>query len=86
MRNAHGTAIITDRETGKQQFMDTMVCRHCQRITHVKPKQSPSELGGFCAVCSGLICSGCVGKGCDEIQRKLDRQEASYHARRSYGI
>lgn len=85
MRRAGGYAVWTD-ENGRRVEADTFSCRHCQRITHVKPKQDPTELGGLCKVCMGLVCSECAGKGCDEVQRKLDRAEASYHARRSYGI
>ena len=86
MLRPQGYAVFTDKETGKKTEYDTVTCRHCQRMFHVGPKQRPEDVGGLCFVCMGLICKECVGKGCDEIQRKLDRAEASYHARRSYGI
>lgn len=85
MRRPGGYALVT-RSDGRHIECDTFTCKHCNRIVHVRPKQDPAELGGMCKVCSGLVCSECVGKGCDEIQRKLDRWEASYHARRSYGM
>ena len=85
MRNAHGYAVITGPDGLHQEF-DTLVCRHCNRISHLRPKQRPEDYGGFCSVCSGLVCPSCVGKGCDPLEKKLERAEASYHARRSYGI
>lgn len=63
---------------------DTFTCAHCNAIKHVKPKERPEDIGGFCAVCGKLICANCVGKGCDPLEEKLKRMEASYHARRSY--
>jgi hypothetical protein len=85
MRRPHGYAVITGAD-GKVQESDTATCRHCNRVFHVGPKQRAEDIGGFCGVCSGIVCSECVGNGCDEIERKLDRWEASYHARRSYGL
>ena len=73
-------------DDGRIVESDTATCRHCNTIFHVGPKQSATDIGGFCAVCSGIVCAKCVGGWCDEIQRKLDRWEASYHARRSYGL
>ncbi len=87
MRNPGGYGIERDRLTGavlKEE--DSFSCSHCCRVVFVKPKEDPATLGGFCGGCSKLICSKCVGHGCDEIERKLAREEASYHARRSYGI
>jgi hypothetical protein len=86
MRRAQGYATIT--EPGKRLVeMDTCQCGHCQRLTHVKPKQDPAELGGLCKCCMRLICGPCVDKGtCDVFEKKLERAEASYHARRSYGL
>lgn len=83
MRRPHGYAVITAAD-GRVIESDTATCRHCNRVFHVGPKQRAEDIGGFCGVCSGIVCAECVGKGCDEIQRKLDRWEASYHARRSY--
>ena len=65
---------------------DTFTCGHCPRVTHVMPKMDPADLGGLCKVCAKLICSRCVGKGCDPFEKKLERSEARDRARRSYGI
>lgn len=66
--------------------VDTFSCSHCQRITHVMPRMDPADLGGMCKVCYKLICPFCVGKGCDPLEKKLERSEARDRARRSYGI
>jgi hypothetical protein len=87
MRKPGGYGVMRDKETGivlKEE--DSYSCRHCGAVRFVKPKQDPTEIGGLCYICSGLICADCVGHGCDELQRRLDREEASYHARRSYGL
>jgi len=86
MRKPQGYAFLVDGDTGKVDTADTFQCFHCQRITLVKPKERPEDLGGFCTVCTRLICSGCVGGGCDPFEEKRKRMEASYHARRSYGV
>lgn len=63
---------------------DTFSCNHCNRVTHVKARMDPAELGGLCKICYGLICKFCVGRGCDPLEAKLERAEARYHALRSY--
>lgn len=65
---------------------DSFTCNHCSRMVEVPYKQDPAKLGGFCGGCGKLVCSGCVGKGCRPIEKWLEEQEASYHARRSYGV
>lgn len=85
MRKPHGQAVMT-WDDGRVEECDTAVCRHCQKMFHVGVRQRAEDIGGYCAACSGIVCSQCVGKGCDEIERKLERSEASYHARRSYGL
>lgn len=84
MRNPGGYAVITD-PNGRTEI-DTFTCKHCNRIKHVMPKQRPEDIGGICYGCMGMVCERCVGKGCDTIEKKLERAEASYHARRSYGL
>ena len=56
------------------------------RVVHVPPRADPADIGGLCSLCMGLICPKCVGKGCDPLEKKLERQEAHYHALRSYGL
>ena len=66
---------------------DTCTCQHCGKIVRIKPFCDPAdiEFGGMCKVCGGFICAQCYGKNrCDPLERKLERAEASYHARRSY--
>lgn len=65
---------------------DTFTCKHCNRVTHVKPRMDAASLGGLCKICYGLICPFCVGKGCDPFEAKLERQEARQLALRSYGL
>lgn len=65
---------------------DTFTCHHCNRVKHVKPKERPEDIGGLCKVCMKLICSHCVGKTCVPFMERLNRMEARYRARRSYGI
>jgi hypothetical protein len=45
-----------------------------------------ADSGGLCKVCMRFVCSRCVGHACDVIEKKLERWEASYHARKSYGL
>lgn len=85
MRRPGGYGVLTDAN-GKQHEHDSFTCSHCQRIVAVKPFMDPAAIGGLCYVCSKHICPQCVGQPCDEIQRKLDRWEASYNARKSYGL
>lgn len=85
MRREGGYATITDPEKPLVEI-STFTCVHCCRITHVKSKQRPEDLGGLCKICMGLICSECVGKGCDPLEEKLRREEAKYQSLRSYGL
>lgn len=65
---------------------DTFSCFHCGRITHVRPRMDPADMGGMCKICYQLICHKCVGHGCDPFEKKMERAEARERARRSYGI
>jgi len=69
----HGVLITSGPEGTKEE--DTFVCGHCCRIVTVKPMCDPAEMGGRCTCCDSLICKHCVGKGCDPIERKLERME-----------
>jgi hypothetical protein len=75
MRRPGGYARIDDPDRGRQEF-DTFTCAHCNRITHVKPKARPEDIGGLCKVCMGLICAACVGDACVPFLRRLDEMEA----------
>lgn len=85
MRREGGYAVITDPERPTVE-LSTFSCRHCNRVVHVKPKQRPEDLGGLCKICMGLVCSECVGKGCDPLEERLRREEERYHTLRSYGL
>lgn len=84
MRNPQGYAVITDPQFGIKEC-DTYTCNHCNCVKHVKPKEKPEDIGGLCRCCMKLICSECVSIGvCDPFMKKLEREEARYHALRSY--
>ena len=85
MRNPQGYLIGTGPE-GLALEADTFTCFHCQKIVTVKPFCDPADMGGNCTICDKLICSKCVGKDCTPWEEQMKRIEASYHARRSYGI
>lgn len=63
---------------------DTLTCAHCNRLTRIRARERPEDIGGFCTVCAELICAKCVGKGCDPLEKKLERIEARGRALRSY--
>ena len=72
---------------GIRQEADTFSCNHCGRVVIVQPKCDPADLGGMCRLCDKMICPACVDLGkCDPVEEKLQREENSYHARRSYGL
>jgi len=80
MRRPGGYLLSVDPDAGSPFEADTFTCRHCQKIVLVKPMCDPADMGGRCTVCDGLICKNCVGKGCDPMEKKLQRLEA----RKSY--
>jgi hypothetical protein len=85
MSRAGGYATITS-ENGVAET-DTFSCAHCNRIVHVPVKAAPDKLGGWCRQCMKPICPTCVSAGhCDPLEKKLEREEARYHALRSYGL
>jgi len=69
-----GYATIVDPVLGTKE-QDTFTCVHCNNIVHVAPYLDPASVGGLCRVCGGLICSSCVGKGCDPIEERTKRIE-----------
>lgn len=67
--------------------VDTFTCGHCCKITKVKPKCDPADLGGLCRTCMRLICDRCVNSmRCDPLEVKLERIERRGIALRSYGL
>ena len=64
---------------------DTFSCAHCNKIVMVEPMADPTAMGGMCFCCMKLVCPKCVDTGlCDPMEKKLERMEAAYEARRSY--
>lgn len=84
MRKPGGYSIILDPNAKGPLEEDTFTCRHCSRVVFVKSMCDPADMGGRCTCCDSLICPGCVGKGCDHIEKKLERWEKQGAARRSY--
>ena len=86
MRKPQGYAVLYDGD-GAIAERDTFTCGHCNCVVHVKPQADPADVGGLCKCCMTLICPRCVQTGvCDPLEKKLERQEARYHALRSYGL
>ena len=77
MRKPGGYSIITDPDLASPIEHDTFTCVHCNRVVFVKPRCDPADMGGRCACCDGLICKHCVGKGCDPLEKKIERMEAA---------
>lgn len=100
MRNPGGYGIVTSPDPShlhfdgtRREYMragvfetDSFTCFHCNRVTHVKPKIDAADMGGLCKMCMELVCTKCVGGPCDPFEEKLLREEARYHALRSYGF
>lgn len=85
MWRAGGYSCISEPDCSPVE-QDTFTCGHCNYIVHVKPKTDPTNLGGMCKQCMKLVCPRCVGKGCDPLEKKLERAEARAAALRSYGL
>jgi hypothetical protein len=86
MRRPGGYAFSFDAG-GVRQESDTFTCAHCNRIVIVKPKCDPMDLGGMCRLCDKMLCPACVDLGrCDPLEKKLERAERSYEARKSNGF
>ena len=83
MRRPGGYSIITDPVL-RDKEADTFTCGHCGKVVFVKPFMDAAEMGGRCTCCDKLICSHCVGKGCDPMEEKLKRWEFQGVARKSY--
>ena len=98
MRNPSGYAVIISPEKSKVYFdklrceevpsgtfeADTFTCAHCNRIVHVKPFAPMDEFGSMCRLCMKMVCPTCADGSCVPFERRLELQEASDRARRSY--
>jgi hypothetical protein len=85
MRNPGGVLISSG--PGGVHEVDTFTCAHCQRVTQVRPKERPEDLGGFCTCCAKPVCATCHANGtCTPIEKWLEAQEAKADRRREYGL
>lgn len=84
MRNAQAVGIITDAFGGKKEI-DCFICCHCNTNVHVKQGMKPDELGSWCTLCMKMHCAQEACFTCVPFEKQMERQEAAYHARRSYG-
>lgn len=85
MRNPGGYVCISGPDGTREA--DSFTCFHCSRVVVVRARTSPTDAGGMCGVCAKMICPACVDEGvCHPFEKKLEAAEASYHARRSYGL
>jgi hypothetical protein len=85
MRKPGGYSIITDPD-GPTIEQDTFTCKHCCKVVFVKPRCDPADMGGRCTCCDGLICKFCVGKDCDVMEKKLEREESRGRMLRDMGF
>lgn len=76
-----GYSIIVDPDRPTVE-LDSFTCKHCNRVTFVKARCTPEDLGGRCTCCGGLICKHCVDGPCDPLEEKLARWEDPTHRRR----
>lgn len=75
MRNAQGYAITAEPGKGDVEE-DTFTCSHCNTVVFVKPRQDPSEMGGFCRLCYKHVCGPCADVGtCDPFEKKMEAME-----------
>lgn len=83
-----GYSIVTDPDAKQHtQECDTFTCAHCCKVTFVKPKCDPVEMGGRCTCCDKLICKGCAAKGgCRPIEVWLEQEEARGRMLREMGL
>lgn len=86
MRRPGGYTFLTD-VNGQVEEGETFTCVHCNKIVHVPRGGLPTDVGGLCYGCNGLICSTCCDTGvCDPLEEKFKRmEEAAVERRRSYG-
>lgn len=71
---------------GLEQEADTATCRHCNRVWVVKSKTGEGDLGGWCRLCSGMICAECSDQGCVPFERRLEQVEARSRFFRQIGM
>jgi hypothetical protein len=77
-----GGALICVSPAG-EAHSDSFTCGHCNGVVLVGGKDRAEDIGGLCKLCMRFTCAACTARGiCDPFEKKLERDEASYHARR----
>lgn len=85
MRRPQGYAITVEPGMPDKEE-DTFTCAHCNSIVFVKPKQDPSEMGGFCRLCYSHICGPCADLfECTPFEKKMEAMERRDKLMRALG-
>lgn len=76
----HGPEGIVDER-------DSFSCGHCNRVVVCGHKDRAADVGGFCKLCTKLVCGPCVDDGrCTPLEERLQAMERRSDALRSYGM
>jgi hypothetical protein len=78
-----GQGELCDPDLPNAIVWDTVTCKHCSYIWHVKPLANPEDIGGRCKVCMGLICRACYdsmmkGHPCVTVEKWLETTEKKF--------
>lgn len=79
-----GGYAIAQNIDGSVSEADSFTCAHCNSVTLVHAGQRAADLGGFCRLCSKLICSRCAGGDCIPFEKKLQKLEERARQQREY--
>jgi hypothetical protein len=86
MRRPHGFGIIVEPDRPTIEF-DTVTCAHCNCFFRVKPREDPTNAGGFCRQCMDYLCGPCADKGtCTPFEKQVEEMEARDRFMRSAGL
>jgi len=94
MLKPSGYTFETDLD-GKVHEGETFMCKHCQRHSHIKPRERPEDIGGMCPRCTGLLCPRCTGLMANgaacipfekDLEQQIERQLERQRSLESYGI
>ncbi len=71
-------------DDGKIIEMGASTCQHCGHITLIPPGSKAEDVGiGLCHACFGLVCKGCLGKGCAPIEKWCEEMEHRHMFRKA---
>jgi hypothetical protein len=62
---------------------DTFTCNHCQNVVRYQKRAAAYDMGGYCTICSSMICQHCVGKGCKPFEERLRKMERLHEMERA---